>query len=63
MRRNAKCSGCSLNNLLSSGGSCAYRYLSGLECLKFMARFHISDKAEARKMVMELPKYLVWERD
>ncbi|MEM2336344.1 MAG: ABC transporter ATP-binding protein, partial [Candidatus Bathyarchaeia archaeon] len=31
----------------------AYRYLSGLEYLEFMARFHTSDKAEARKMVME----------
>ena len=31
----------------------AYRYLSGWEYLEFMARFHTSDKAEARKMVME----------
>jgi len=31
----------------------AYRYLSGWEYLEFMARFHTSDKSEARKMVME----------
>ncbi len=31
----------------------AYRYLSGLEYLEFMARFHTSDRNEARKMVME----------
>ncbi|MEM3566434.1 MAG: ABC transporter ATP-binding protein [Candidatus Bathyarchaeia archaeon] len=31
----------------------AYRYLSGWEYLEFMAKFHTSDKAEARKMVLE----------
>ena len=31
----------------------AYRYLSGLEYLEFMARFHTNDKAEAHKMVLE----------
>jgi ABC-2 type transport system ATP-binding protein len=31
----------------------AYRYLSGWEYLKFMAKFHISDKDKAHKMVME----------
>ncbi|MEM3788650.1 MAG: ABC transporter ATP-binding protein [Candidatus Bathyarchaeia archaeon] len=31
----------------------AYRYLSGLEYLEFMARFHTSDRAEARKMILE----------
>lgn len=31
----------------------AYRYLSGLEYLEFMARFHTSDRNEARKMITE----------
>ncbi|MEM1540455.1 MAG: ABC transporter ATP-binding protein [Candidatus Bathyarchaeia archaeon] len=31
----------------------AYRYLSGLEYLEFMAKFHTNDRVEARKMVVE----------
>lgn len=31
----------------------AYRYLSGLEYLEFMARFHAKDKDEVREMVLE----------
>jgi ABC-2 type transport system ATP-binding protein len=31
----------------------AYRYLSGLEYLEFMAKFHTKDKDEAREMVNE----------
>jgi len=31
----------------------AYRYLSGLEYLEFMAKFHTKDKYEAREMVNE----------